>query len=119
MTTESENIEQITKEPEAIKEKKQKDPKKVEAGKRLAAYHKKAKEAMKNKSDDTISEYKTWMPELSLTTVLSVVGISLTAIDLYFRWRKQNKIEMEAPPTIEKTYEVKPSKIPILKIGME
>jgi len=39
----------ITKEPEQIV--KQKDPKKVAAGKRLAEYHKKARDALKIEKD--------------------------------------------------------------------
>ena len=96
MTTEQ--SEQITKEPEAEKSvrasKAMKNPRRVEAGKRLAVYHRKAKEALQSeKSKDDVEEHSNpktgWMPELSLTTGLAIVGIGLTTLDLYFRWRKK------------------------------
>jgi len=78
---------QITKEPEAPIVK-QKDPKKVAAGKKLAEYHKNAKKAM---SEAPIVETtNNWAP--SLTTTLTLVGIGLTALDLYFRWKKEAPI---------------------------
>ena len=94
-------VEQITKD---VKVEKVKDPKKVEAGKRLAAYHKKAKEALKNKEQP--EEKSSWMPDISLTTALSVVGITLTAVDLYFRWRKDKEPSKPVEP-------IKVSKIPV------
>ena len=105
--------EQITKEPEKVE--KIKDPKKVAAGKRLAEYHKKAKKALESAPTDTSGG---WMPDISLTTALSLVGITLTAVDLYFRWRKTNNVVFEPP-------EIKKSKVPtsnsseVKRMGME
>jgi len=67
---------QITKEPETPIVK-QKDPKKIAAGKKLAEYHRNAKKALE-KSE----VHENWTP--SLTTALTLVGIGLTALDLYF-----------------------------------
>ena len=100
-------VEQITREP-AVKDIV-KDPKKVEAGKKLADYHKKAKEALKEKEqrdalidnqkekeqqqqdalvkeDDEGSsmDVNAWIPSLSFENVLiigSIIGI--TAYSLY------------------------------------
>ena len=88
-------VEQITKEPEQ-KVERIKDPKKVAAGKRLAEYHKKAKKALikhgnVDESNEVAEEDNTkssWMPDISLTTALSLVGIGLTAFDLYSRYIK-------------------------------
>jgi len=80
------DVEQITKEPEE-KIEKIKDPKKVAAGKRLAAANKKSKESSKEKEDS-------WFPDINFSTAIGIVGISLTAIDLYFRFfQKEKKVE--------------------------
>jgi len=118
MTEELKDI--ITKEPEnpIIK---QKDPKKVAAGKRLAEYHKKAKKALEiEKNHETEEETSnSWTPEISLTTALTLVGISLTVIDLYFRWRNNKKVY--TPVKTSKMEDITPetNKIPIPRIGME
>ena len=93
-------VDQITREPETpiIKTK---DPKKVAAGKKLAEYHKKAKKALeieKSRVNNEVIEeeaveggYSRWMPQLSFTTVLTVIGLGLTGLDLYFRFYKKNR----------------------------
>ena len=45
----SDDVEEITKTPVQESVKKEKDPKKVAAGKKLAEYNKRAKEALKEK----------------------------------------------------------------------
>ena len=131
MSENHQEIEQITKEPEQ-KIERVKDPKKVAAGRRLAEYNKKAKKAIKKDNEDDVIEEDNskWMPEISLTTALSLVGITITCIDLYFRWKKSNdkkptpksNIEREEPiPKIEDEAikpVSQPSKIPKRKIGM-
>ena len=118
--SDTEKVEQITKEPEKVE--KIKDPKKVAAGKRLAEYHKKAKKALESAPTET-----TWMPDISLTTALSLVGITLTAVDLYFRWRKTNN---GSSPDVKdgrgfEPPEIKKSKVPtsnsseVKRMGME
>ena len=83
------NNEQITKVPDAKPATKTKDPKKVAAGKKLAELNKKAKDAlareMKREANSKDSG-ESWLPKLSFSTVLTVVGIGLTAADLFFRF---------------------------------
>ena len=86
--------EQITKVPEPVRnitngkvnKLKNKDPKKVAAGKKLAEYNKKAKDALAREMKHEADPEEKWLPELSFTTVLTVVGIGLTATDLFFRF---------------------------------
>ena len=74
--------EQITKVPDAKTTSKIKDPKKVAAGKKI----KKAKDALAREMKREADPEDKWLPELSLTTVLTVVGNGLTAADLFFRF---------------------------------
>ena len=106
-----EAVEQITKTPILEnKSAKLKDPKKVAAGKRLAEHNKRAKEALKEKMDrdaekatkDSLSEETTsastsqsLIPNLSLTTVLSVVGLGLTAFDMFMRYKKSSNGDIQ------------------------
>jgi len=97
------DVEQITKEPEE-KIEKIKDPKRVAAGKRLAAANKKSKEMLNEKEKNS-----SWFPDINFSTAVGIVGISLTAIDLYYRFfQKETKVaykpkletikEVEEPP---------------------
>jgi len=123
-------VDQITREPETpiIKTK---DPKKVAAGKKLAEYHKKAKKALeieKSRVNNEVIEeeaveggYSRWMPQLSFTTVLTVIGLGLTGLDLYFRfYKKTEAVTPVKKPSKMETNEVKDvkSQIPV-RIGME
>jgi len=72
------DVEQITKEPEDKVERK-KDPKKVAAGKRLAAANKKSKEALNEKEDN-----RSWFPDISFSTAVELVGISVAVVNLYY-----------------------------------
>ena len=130
----SEDIEQITKSPitESVKTK-EKDPKKVAAGKKLAEYNRKAKEALKEKMKreaEKEEERETgesadaggWFPEISFTTAISLVGIGLTAINMFMSYRKDTKVD---PPQVrlpEPPSDLPPpaiaSKIPVPKMGM-
>ena len=109
-------VEQITKEPEVVK--KIKDPKKVAAGKRLAEYHKKAKNALQKEKTP-----KSWMPEISLTTAISIVGTTIAAADLYYRWKSsKSSPKTSMPEEIEEPEEIEveePKKKSKRKIGME
>ena len=88
------NNEKITKVPEPVRnitnEKvnkiKTKDPKKVAAGKKLAELNKKAKDALAREMKREADPEDKWLPELSFSTVLTIVGIGLTAADLFFRF---------------------------------
>ena len=129
----SDDVEQITKAPdvESNVKTKEKDPKKVAAGKKLAEYNKRAKEALKEKmkreaeretgeSSDAEqgSRMEGWIPEISFTTAISLVGIGLTAINMFMSYRKDTKVDppLTVPsPAIERPQQ---SKIPVPKMGM-
>ena len=128
----SEDVEQITKAPiESNVKTKEKDPKKVAAGKRLAEYNKRAKEALKEKmrreaeretGESAEAEQGSRMggrfPEISFTTAISLVGIGLTALNMFMSYKKDTEIDpplTEPPPAIERP---QPSKIPVPKMGM-
>lgn len=139
MSDENQEVEQITKNPQPTKSKV-KDPKKVAAGKKLAEYNRKAKEAlareMKREAETSPEETtqaetphrkaEAWIPELSFTTVLSLVGIGFTAVDMYMRFYKKKEGEQSRNNSEFKEGEqskrsTQPSKIPVAttpKIGM-
>ena len=111
--------------------KRDKDPKKVAAGKKLAEYNKKAKEALaretqrmkseEEKNENGESEAKAWLPELSFTTVLSIVGIGFTAFDMFMRYYKNRIPDLSQVPQLPQTPTPQPSNIitpQTLKIGM-
>jgi len=91
-------VEQITKEPEE-KVEKIKDPKKVAAGKRLAAANKKSKQALKESEEHDNSS--SWIPDISFSTAVGIVGIGLTAVDLYYRFKPTQKYEPKLEPIKE------------------
>ena len=136
----SDDVEEITKTPiESNDRTKEKDPKKVAAGKRLAEYNKRAKEALKEKmrreaekatepeeretgesqnSKDITAEG--WIPEISFTTAISLVGIGLTAINMFMSYKKGEIAPPRLPesPIREQIERPQPSKIPVPKMGM-
>ena len=88
--------EQITKPAPKVKPQREKDPKKVAAGKKLAEKNRKVKAALEReiKREREIAEKEQenensagWLPEMSFQTVLSIVGIAFTAFELYQRFR--------------------------------
>ena len=112
----SEEVEQITKTPVDSVKTKEKDPKKVAAGKKLAEYNKRAKEALKEKmkreaeksqeeeretgesaSAEQGSRRDGWIPEISFTTAISLVGIGLTAINMFISYKKDTNVD---PPKV-------------------
>ena len=111
-----ENVEQITKEPEAPL--KIKDPKRIEAGKKLAAYNKKAKLMKKNtiQEKEEIDSSSSWIPNINITLVIAILGLTFTACDLYFRY-KESKMEKIEPARIREYFEE--PKEPERKFGME
>ena len=136
----TEDVEQITKTPvESNVKTKEKDPKKVAAGKRLAEYNKRAKEALKEKMkrdaekatepEEIDEQSKTltaegWIPEISFTAAIYLVGIGLTAVNLFMSYRKDTKVDpplTEPPPIREPCSAIErpqQSKIPVPKMGM-
>ena len=130
----SDDVEQITKAPAVENVKtKEKDPKKVAAGKKLAEYNRRAKEALKEKKRrDAENEEESkdltavgWIPEISFTTAISLVGIVLTAVNMFISYRKDTEIEpsprLQESPIREKGSVIErpqQSKIPVPKMGM-
>ena len=91
--------EQITKPAPKGKPQREKDPKKVAAGKKLAEKNRQAKAALDRevKREREIAEKEQenenspgWLPEMSFQTVLSIVGIVFSAIELYRRFRQKD-----------------------------
>ena len=90
--------EQITKPAPKAKPQREKDPKKVAAGKKLAEKNRQAKAALDRevKREREIAEREQenensagWLPEMSFQTVLSIVGMTFTAFELYQRFRQK------------------------------
>ena len=89
--------EQITKPAPKAKPQREKDPKKVAAGKKLAEKNRQAKAALDRevKREREIAEKENenspgWLPEMSFQTVLSIVGVVFTTIELYQRFRQKD-----------------------------
>ena len=87
--------EQITKPAPKVKPQKEKDPKKVAAGKKLAEKNRQAKAALEREIKREIVEKENensagWLPEMSFQTVLSLVGVAFTAFELYQRFRPKS-----------------------------
>ena len=90
--------EQITKPAPKAKPQREKDPKKVAAGKKLAEKNRQAKAALerevKRERENAEREQENensagWLPEMSFQTVLTIVGIAFTAFELYQRFRQK------------------------------
>ena len=90
--------EQITKSAPKVKPQREKDPKKVAAGKKLAEKNRQAKAALERevKREREIAEKEQenensagWFPEMSFQTVLSIVDIAFTAFELYQRFHQK------------------------------
>ena len=89
--------EQITKPAPKVKPQKEKDPKKVAAGKKLAEKNRQAKAALEREIKREIAEKEKenensagWLPGMSFQTVLSLVGVAFTAFELYQRFRPKS-----------------------------
>ena len=93
--------EQITKPAPKVKPQREKDPKKVAAGKKLAEKNRQAKAALERELKREIAEREQenensagWLPEMSFQTVLSLVGVAFTAFELYQRFRQNQVLEV-------------------------
>ena len=93
--------EQITKPAPKVKPQREKDPKKVAAGKKLAEKNRQAKAALERELKREIAEREQenensagWLPEMSFQTVLSLVGVAFTAFELYQRFRPNQVLEV-------------------------
>ena len=110
----SDYVEQITKTPIQENVKKEKDPKKVAAGKKLAEHNRRAKEALKREmkreaekaqeeedretGESQACSRRGWFPEMSFTTAVSLVGIGLTAINMFMSYRKDTTPKVSSEP---------------------
>ena len=95
--------EQITKPAPKVKPQKEKDPKKVAAGKKLAEKNRQAKAALEREIKREIAEKENensagWLPEMSFQTVLSLVGVAFTAFELYQRFRPKSSSGIAQSP---------------------
>ena len=89
--------EQITKPAPKVKPQREKDPKKVAAGKKLAEKNRQAKAALERELKREIAEREQenensagWLPEMSFQTVLAIVGVAFTAFEMYQRFRPKS-----------------------------
>mgnify|MGYP001792777409 FL=1 len=132
------SVEQITKTPSELQApppKKEKDPKKVAVGKKLAECNKKAKEALfrekkreaekaHTSGEGTAGEgtSKGWSAQ---SVAIGVIVVGLTAINLYLRYWDSDKTlysnSQPPPPPNTPSYDSYPSKIPvpISKVGIQ
>ena len=104
--------EQITKPAPKVKPQREKDPKKVAAGKKLAEKNRQAKAALEREIKREIAEKEKdnensagWLPEMSFQTVLSIVGVAFSTFEMYKRFHPksssgsvQNTISPRAEP---------------------
>ena len=97
--------EQITKPAPKVKPQKEKDPKKVAAGKKLAEKNRQAKAALEREIKREMAEKEKenensagWLPEMSFQTVLSLVGVAFTAFELYQRFRPKSSSGIAQSP---------------------
>ena len=133
MSDNAEVVEQITKEPSNVP-KKEKDPKRVATGKKLAEKNKqmreeharlKASEAQRaTESLHEAAEPETndseWLSKLSLTNVISLVGIGLAIYNIYMRSKDNqptNKKRVAWREPVTTTFE-EPEIKPKPKFGM-
>ena len=131
--------EQITKAPSNVP-KREKDPKRVAAGKKLAESNKRMREehakykalearrvaespAETETEGNDSGDGNDWFPKLTLTNVISLVGIGLTVYNIYVRSREKQPANEEQEKhvawrePVETTYE-RPQPQPKPKFGM-
>ena len=101
-----------------MKPQKEKDPKKVAAGKKLAEKNRQAKAALEREIKREIAEKEKenensagWLPEMSFQTVLSIVGVAFSAFEMYKRFRPKSS-SGSAQNTISPRAEPKQSEAP-------
>ena len=125
--------EQITKPAPKVKPQKEKDPKKVAAGKKLAEKNRQAKAALEREIKREIAEKEKenensagWLPEMSFQTVLAIVGVAFSAFEMYKRFRPKASSPRSEPkqseaPTSEAaagaTADAEPGKLEKAKLG--
>ena len=129
--TEPNQVEQITKAPSAPAPR-EKDPKKVAAGKALQVRNRAAKEELENfraqeaernkqmkreneeykvaeeerLQEEDSSPYDGFFSQISLSNILSLVGVGLTVYALFFKKEAKKQVEWKVP--VETTFETQP-----------
>ena len=100
--------EQITKPAPKVKPQREKDPKKVAAGKKLAEKNRQAKAALEREIKREIAEKEKenensagWLPEMSFQTVLAIVGVAFSAFEMYKRFRPKASSPRSEPKQSE------------------
>ena len=100
--------EQITKPAPKVKPQKEKDPKKVAAGKKLAEKNRQAKAALEREIKREIAEKEKenensagWLPEMSFQTVLTIVGVAFSAFEMYKRFHPKSSSPRAEPKQSE------------------
>ena len=120
--------EQITKPAPKVKPQKEKDPKKVAAGKKLAEKNRQAKAALEREIKREIAEKEKenensagWLPEMSFQTVLSIVRVAFSAFEMYKRFRPKSSSPRAEPKQSEAaagaTADAEPGKPEKAKLG--
>ena len=120
--------EQIMKPAPKVKPQKEKDPKKVAAGKKLAEKNRQAKAALEHEIKCEIAEKEQenensagWLPEMSFQTVLSIVGVAVSAFEMYKRFRPKVSSPRAEPKQSEAaagaTADAEPGKLEKAKLG--
>ena len=107
-------VEPVTQQQETVT--KQKNPLRIEQGKKLLEYNKRKKEELKHLNEqimkqDNIAEHKP-RPDTSTYVYaggLSVLGLAIGGYLLYnkFKKQKQNLIDVPPPPTLKASTEPK------------
>ena len=113
--------EQITKPATKVKPQKEKDPKKVAAGKKLAEKNRQAKAALEREIKREIAEKEKenensagWLPEMSFQTVLSIVGVAFSAFEMYKRFHPKvssGSVQNTISPRAEPKHSVAPTRV--------
>ena len=87
-----------------MKPQKEKDPKKVAAGKKLAEKNRQAKAALEREIKREIAEKEKenensagWLPEMSFQTVLTIVGVAFSAFEMYKSFRPKSSSPRAEP----------------------
>ena len=120
--------EQITKPAPKVKPQREKDPKKVAAGKKLAEKKRQAKAALEREIKREIAEKEKdnensagWLPEMSFQTVLSIVGVAFSAFEMYKRFHPKVGSPRAEPKQSEAaagaTADAEPGKLEKAKLG--
>ena len=107
------------------KKTKPKDPGRIAAGKKLAEYNKKAREAKKADRGKEIPKENNQEGSFSLTQILSVVSIVVSLAGLYYKRKelmsfvKPEKSDFQAPPIREINREQRRGQIKISEEDLE